>query len=248
MTPKAAQVNLLRHQRTDLPPRKSKQKQYSHKSRSKSNKRYSSEHNHNISPQKKRFYPNQAHQRKDRCFRCGDSKHIEGFKCPAPKFQCKTCNKYGHFTSLCYKKKVFKSRTPKAHQLQAGVVCMQADSICGQSSNLTSSDESFCLQVKIQCTQANTKIPTPHHLITNLEYRLKLHHHRNQYLRARLDTCANVNMMPTSVYKLVFQDPDCKKLASSGKLEIGTYTANKVKVVESGVLYVVHPDTQCLQV
>ena len=89
--------------------------------------------------------------------------------------------------------------------------------------------------------------PTPHYLITCLEYRLKPHHKRNQYLRARLDTCANVNIMPASVYRLVFQDPDCKKLAPSSKLEIGTYTTDKVKVVGSCVLYVVHPDTQCLQ-
>ena len=149
------------------------------------------------------FGPNQAHQRRDRCSKCGDSKHIEGFKHPARKFQCKTCNNYGHCTSLCYKKKVsFKS------------------GICSQASDLTSSDESFCLQVQIQCTQANTKIPTPHNLITNLAYRLKPHH-----LRARLDTCANVNIMPASVYKLLFQDPDCKKLAHS-KLEIGTCTTN----------------------
>ena len=53
--------------------------------------------------------------------------------------------------------------------------------------------------------------------------------------------------MPASVYKLVFQDPDCKKLAPSSKLEIGTYTTDKVKVVGSCVLNVVHPDTQCLQ-
>ena len=54
---------------------------------------------------------------------------------------------------------------PKGHQLQVGAVYMQEDSICGQSSDLTSSDESFCLQVKIQCTQTNTKFPTPHHLL-----------------------------------------------------------------------------------
>ena len=110
--PQAAQVNLLRHQRTDLPPSKSKWKQHSHKPRSKSQKRYSSEHNHNMPPHKKRFDPSQAHQRKDRCSKCGNSKHIEGFKCPARKFQCKTCNKYGHFTSLCYKKKVSLSQEP----------------------------------------------------------------------------------------------------------------------------------------
>ena len=36
-------------------------------------------------------------------------------------------------------------------------------------------------------------------------------------------------------------------LAPSIKLKIGTYTTNKVKVVGSCVLYVVHSDTQCLQ-
>ena len=45
----------------------------------------------------------------------------------------------------------------------------------------------------------------------------------------------------------MFQDPDCEKLAPSSKLEIGTYTTDKVKVVGSCVLYVVHLDTQGLQ-
>ena len=67
-------------------------------------------------------------------------------------------------TSLCYKKKIsFRSRNPKVHQLQVGVVYVQEDSICSQSSDLTS-------RVKIQCTQGESKFPTPHHLITNLAY------------------------------------------------------------------------------
>ena len=167
-----AQINLMRHQRTNIPASKNKEKSKSFKSRPQSNKRYSSEH-HQVPPYKKKFGHQQAHKRKDRCSKCGDSKNIESFKCPAQKFQHKTCNKYGHFISLCYKKAVsLKSRTPKACQLQAVQMYMQEDSICGQSGDLTSSDESFCLQVKIKCTQANSKIPTPHHLITNLAYRL----------------------------------------------------------------------------
>ena len=140
----------------------------------------------------------------------------------------------------------FKSRTLKVHQLQAGVDYMQEDSICCQSNDLTSSNESFCLQVKIQCRQGNTKIPIPHHLITNPTYRLKPHHKRNQYLSARLDARASVNIMPVHVYKLVFQDPDCKKLAPS-KLEIGTYTTDTVKLVGSYMFYLMHPDTKCLK-
>ena len=100
--------------------------------------------------------------------------------------------------------------------------------------------------MEIQCTQANTKFPIPHHLITSLAYRLKPHHKRNQYLRARLDMCANVNILPVSVYKLVFQDANCEKLAPS-KLEIGTYTTDKVKLVGSCMFYLVLPDTKCLQ-
>ena len=61
-----------------------------------------------------------------------------------------------------------------------------------------------------------------------------------------MDTCADVNIMPVSVYKLVFQDPDCKKLAPS-KLEIDTYMTDTVKLVGSCVFYLVHPDTKCLQ-
>ena len=160
----------MKHQRTDLLPSKSKRKQHSHKQRSKSQKMYSNEHK-NQRPPFKKFDPSKAHKRRDRCSKCGDCKYVEGFKCPAGKFQCKTCNKYGHFTSLSYKKQSsFKSRKPKAHQLQVVVVYVQEDSICAQSSDLTSSNELFCLQVKIQYTQANTKFLTPHHLITNPTY------------------------------------------------------------------------------
>ena len=108
--------------------------------------------------------------------------------------------------------------------------CTEEDSICSQSGDLTSSNEPFCLQVSIQCVQANAKIPITSHLITNLAYKLKPLHKRNQYLIARLDICANVNIMPASICKLVFHDPELVKLAPS-KLAIGTYTTNAVKLV-----------------
>ena len=106
--------------------------------------------------------------------------------------------------------------------LQAGAVFAWNRSICGHTEDLSSSDDSFCLQGKIQCTQADCrKIPTLSHLITILVYRLKLHHTRNQYSRARLDTCADVNIMPASVYKLVFNDPDLN-IFDPSTLETGT--------------------------
>ena len=129
----------MRHQRTDLPPSKFKQKQHSHKSKSKRGTQV----NTRIKDQPLRNLIQAKHTKGEiRCSKCGYSKHVEGFKCPARKFQCRTCNKYGHFTSLCYKKQLsFKSRNSKAHQLQARVVYAQEDSIFGQSNDLTSSDE-----------------------------------------------------------------------------------------------------------
>ena len=86
----------------------------------------------------------------------------------------------------------------------------------------------------------------PFHLITNLVYRLKPHHTRNQYLRARLDVCADVNIMPASVDRFVFKDLDLKKLVPS-TMEIETYTTDTVKIIGSCIFYLVHPDTKKLQ-
>ena len=113
------------------------------------------------------------------------------------------------------------------------------DSIRIQSEE-SSSNDSFCLQVHLQSTQVEAKIPASQHLITNLPYKLKPHK-KTQYLRARLDICVDINIMPVS------KDPDCKKLASSGKLEIGTYTTDMIKVIESYTFLAVHPDSQSLK-
>ena len=244
----AAQINLPRHQHTELPAGKYKKKKSSIKSRQSNYKQHRSENSQGQSQHKKWFDVKNAHQSKDRCSKCGDSAHAEGFQCPAKMFQCKACYKFGHFTTLCYQKKQapFKSRKPKVHQLQAGAVYAKDSAICGQSEDDSSSEDSFCLQVQLKCKQANLqRISRPTHLITNLAYRLKPHHTRNFYLRARLETCVDVNIIPTNVYRLAFQDPNMKKLAHSS-LEIGTYTTDTVKIVGSFMFYLVHLNTRKL--
>ena len=61
-----------------------------------------------------------------------------------------------------------------------------------------------------------------------------------------MDTCTDVNIIPASVYKLVFNDPELKKLAPS-TLAIGTYTTDTVKIGGSCLFYLVHLDTKKLQ-
>ena len=127
------------------------------------------------------------------------------------------------------------------HQLKAGTIHAH-----DSNEEVDSSDDSFCLQLKIQCAQAHhKKTPKPACLITNLAYRLKQHENRNLYLRARLDTCADVNIMPASVYKLVFRDPNLEKLAPN-KMQIGTYINDTVNIVGTFTPYLVHLDTKKL--
>ena len=57
-----------------------------------------------------------------------------------------------------------------------------------------------------------------------------------------MDSCTDVNIMPASVYKLVFRDPNLEKLVPS-KLQIGTYTNDTVKILGTSKLYLLHPDT-----
>ena len=213
----AVQINLIRHQHTEISPGKHKKRKPFVKPKQLSHRNAVQENPHVSSYNKKSFDPRNEYRNKDRCSKCGDSTHVEGFQFPAKKFQCKACHKFGHFASLCYQNKQvpFMSRRPKAHQLQAGIVYAQEKAICRHSADYISSNASFCLQIKMQCTQARLKkFPIPTHLITNLAYRLQPHHTRNQYLRARLDTCTNVNIMPASVYSLPFKDPELKKLHS----------------------------------
>ena len=67
--------------------------------------------------------------------------------------------------------------------------------------------------------------------MANLAYHLQEHHERNQYLHARLDTCADVNLMPMAVCCLMFKDPGLRNITSSN-LEIEMYTNDVVKIIE----------------
>ena len=142
--PQAAQITLMHHQHTELSNGKHK--------KMKPMARLKQVHHKNIEHQqssqyKKSFDPKLVHKSKDRCNKCGDSAHLEGFQCPVKKFQCKSCHKFGHYTSLCFqrvqhKQAPYKSWKPKAHQLEAGTIYVQ-DSVTGSQSEDSSTDNSF---------------------------------------------------------------------------------------------------------
>ena len=200
--PQATSIHLLRHQRTELPPTKFQRKQNKRfKQRQPPNKKYQEDQYRERKPQtKERFYKNtqQYTSFENRCTKCGDSPHLEGFRYPASRFQCKHWHKYGHFSKLYYKKKESEYKTntrrPKAHQLMVG----RTFAVGGQSdASYSSSEDSFSLQMQAKSAKDNTKKNKPQHLATNIEYKLKPH--RTKFLRAKTDTCSNVNVIPISV-------------------------------------------------
>ena len=162
------------------------------------------------------------------------------------KYQCKACHKFGHFTIHCFQKRQqsqYQCRQPKAHQIMADEIHNTLESY---QLDVSSGEDSFCLQVKIQWKQDGVQtVPKPTHLITNIAYQLKQHHTRNQYLRTRIDTCADVNIMPISIYRLLYHDAELKKLAPS-QLQIGTYTTDTVKIIGTYRIYLMHPDCKKL--
>ena len=244
--PQVAQIFLMKCQCTDLPGSNHKKRKSSVKPRPPSHKNDKSDRQSNY---KESLKPGMYTRTREDVKKCGDLNHIEGFQCSAKKFQYKSCHKYGHFTSFCHQRKQasFKPRKPKAHMLQVSVVYACDKSISNHSEDCSSSNESFCLQVKIQQSQVEgKKIPTSSYLITNLAYKLKPHQTRNQYLRVRLDNSTDVNIIPASVYKLVFNDPELKKFAHSD-LEIVTYTTDTVKIIRSCLFYLAHLDTKKVQ-
>ena len=109
----ATQINLLRHQRTELTPSKAQRRQ--NKFRHKPNFNRANHHQANYKPNeftKKWFNPSQIHQNSVRCHKCGEA-------------QCKHCKKFGHFSSLCYRKQEAQkqgNRSYKAYQLKCQTV------------------------------------------------------------------------------------------------------------------------------
>ena len=204
----AAQINLLRHQHTELSQKKKKGHRWKKHFKSKDSK----------PPYKKHPNPSQAHGSQDCCSKCGDTRHAQGFSCPAKKYLCKACKKYGHFTSLCFSK-----QKKTAYQITAEEMENNSESEMDEDPY---SDDSFVLyqmRAKINMSTTQWRVPKKTHLIANLPYRLKQYQTHHKYLRVRLDTCADVNIMPKSVYQMMFNDPEVQQLAPND-ISLGVYS------------------------
>ena len=108
----ATQINLLRHQRTELPQHRYKKKRSYTKLKPGNNKSHGhDQYQSQISQRNKADHkPATSHRLApsnnfNRCLKCGNTAHCEGFTCPAKKYQCKACHKFGHFKANVSKKR-----------------------------------------------------------------------------------------------------------------------------------------------
>ena len=101
--------------------------------------------------------------------------------------------------------------------------------------------------MQIKKLQADQESCDTQHLETNLHYKVKPYGKKTRILRTNMDTCSNTYIMPASIYKIIYNDPDCIKLQPSEKKGIQTYTKQKIPVIGSCELFVLHSDDQCLQ-
>ena len=80
-------------------------------------------------------------------------------------------------------------------------------------------------------------------LYANIPYQLKPYHKHNKYLHIQLDTFADVNLMPESVYQLVFNDPCTAKLAKND-IGLTVYTRHSVDLIGKCTFYMLNKATK----
>ena len=117
---------------------------------------------------------------------------------------------------ICIQKK---SKKTKAKSINGWKILHRRSIDDQTNTSSTSSEESFCTQMKVKHKQAEDNCSNVQHLVTHPEYKLKPPRRRTKFLRARIDTCPNVNVMPVSVYHVIYKDHDCAKLAPGKKME-----------------------------
>ena len=104
----------------------------------------------------------------------------------------------------------------------------------------------FQLHAQPQRSIHNQRVNTSYaqkHLYANILYWLKPYHKHIKCLCVQLDTCTDVNLMPESVYKLVFNDPQTAKLAKND-IDLTVYTRHLVGLIGKCTFYMLSKATK----
>ena len=243
----ATQVDVLWHNHTSLPPKKKKGSKRPNPS---TGTKWQQPHQYK---QVNQHTPLPSAKNLNQCTRCGDSPHTQGFNCLAKKYQCKHCTKIGHFTKMCFTKlaqsqpqQYYRGKPKQAHQI---VVPEHHNKLHQNTCNGNNDDDfiiAFQLHAQPQRSIHNQRVNTSYAqkcLYANIPYWLKPYHNHNKYLHVQLDTCADVNLMPESVYQLVFNDPHTAKIAKND-IDLTVYTRHSVDFIGKCTFYMLNKATK----
>ena len=86
-----------------------------------------------------------------------------------------------------------------AHQLRIGRYSAKDSLDSQEDTDISESEDSFCLQMQIKKSQADQESCDTQHIETNLHYKVKPYGKKTRILRAKIDTCSKPNIMPASI-------------------------------------------------
>ena len=132
-----------------------------------------------------------------------------------------------------------KGKPKQAHQ----IIVPEHSTKQYQNTHKCDNDDDFMIAFQLRaqpqkniCNQKVTAGYTQKHLYANIPYRLQPYHKHNKYLCVQFDTCTGVNLMPESVYKLVFNDPQTSNLAKND-IDLTVYTRHSVDLIGKCTFY-----------
>ena len=139
----------------------------------------------------------------------------------------------------------YKVKAKQAHQ-----IIVPEQSTDQYKSTHESDDDDFMIAFQL-CAQPQKNIHTQKAttgytqkcLYANIPYRLQPYLKHNKYLCVQLDTCADVNLMPESVYKSVFNDPHTSKLAKNDT-DLTVYTRYSVHLTGKCTFFMLSKGTK----
>ena len=139
-----------------------------------------------------------------------------------------------------------KGKPKQAHQ----IVVPEQSTKQYKNTHVYDNDEDFMTAFQL-CAQPqknihNQQVTTSYTqkcLYANIPYSLQPYHKHNKYLCVQPDTCTDVNLMPESVYKLVFNDPQTSELAKNDT-DLTVYTRHSVYLIGKCTFYMLSKGTK----
>ena len=139
-----------------------------------------------------------------------------------------------------------KGKPKQAHQI---IVPEHSTKQC-KNTHKCDNDDNFLIAFPLHAQPLknvhNQKVTTGYtqkHLCANIPYRLQPYHKHNKYLCVQLDTCADVNLMPESIYKPEYNNPHTSKLAKND-IDLTIYTRHSVDLIGKSTFYMLSKDTK----